>query len=121
MHRCEWYRSSVVDAHDMTQVQRESDQCTLCNRALAGFRPELFKDAGPLQLSVPLVGIAGDFTFLGGTDADDITLVVSTRKPDVLLPLVVRALERAITWGKYVKVRCRSTSLLDHLLLHLRQ
>ena len=27
------------------------------------FRPELLEDVRPLQLSVPLVGIAGDFTF----------------------------------------------------------
>jgi len=29
----------------------------------------------------------------GGGDVDDITLVLSTREPDVLVPLVVRALE----------------------------
>ena len=110
---------------------------------MSKFRPELLEDARPLQLSVPLVGIAGEFTlpmegevcasghgegpsagagtrkwlwvaggigvtpFLamlaglrekktrgGGGDADDITLVLSTREPDVLLPLVMRALER---------------------------
>ncbi|KAF8548266.1 hypothetical protein OG21DRAFT_1449355 [Imleria badia] len=110
---------------------------------LGKFRPELLKDARPLQLSVPLVGIAGDFMlptvvdacasgnreesstyggtrkwlwaaggigvtpFLamlaglrekksrgGGGDADDIILVMSTREPDVLLALIMRALER---------------------------
>ena len=102
------------------------------------FRPELLEDARPLQLSVPLVGIAGDFTlpteadadasggsssvtrkwlwiaggigvtpFLamlaclrekkgrsGGSAADDIVLVLSTREPEVLLALVIRVLER---------------------------
>ncbi|KAH0826279.1 hypothetical protein J3R83DRAFT_5751 [Lanmaoa asiatica] len=112
---------------------------------LGEFRPELLEDARPLQLSVPLVGIVGDFTlptdadarssgheegstqpskdarsrkwlwFAGGIgvtpflamlaslqerksrgrgrDADNITLILSTREPDVLLPLIVRALE----------------------------
>lgn len=110
---------------------------------MAKFRPELLEDARPLQLSVPLIGIAGDFTlameaeaactsgdkdvsstcggtrkwlwiaggigvtpFLamlaglrekksrdGGKDADDITLILSTREPDVLLPLISRTLE----------------------------
>jgi len=31
----------------------------------------------------------------GGDDVDDITHVLSTHEPDVLLPLVVRALERS--------------------------
>lgn len=118
-------------------------------RQLSEFRPELLEDARLLRLSVPLVGIAGDFTlptdadvrssgngegssvqpspsahagtrewlwvaggigvtpFLamlaglqemknrgGAGAADNITLILSTREPDVLVPLVVRALER---------------------------
>ncbi|KAH7885648.1 hypothetical protein F5I97DRAFT_1810448 [Phlebopus sp. FC_14] len=99
--------------------------------ALVKDRPDLLKNARPLQLNVPLVGIAGDFTLptpaelppysphhtrrklfwiAGGIGltpflamlnglrwketADiqyDITLVLSTREPEVLLPLVMRA------------------------------
>lgn len=113
--------------------------------------PEVLEDTRSLQLSVPLVGITGDFTlpadvssvegstaqpttssmrgagtgtgrrkwlwiaggigvtpFLamlagmrkkmlgkgkGGGDVDDIVLVLSTREPDVLLPLLLRTLE----------------------------
>lgn len=93
------------------------------------FRPDLLEDARPLGLTVPLVGIAGEFTLPGEADrsatrkwlwvaggigitpflamlaglreknssrggaVDDITLVLSTREPCVLLPLVIRALE----------------------------
>lgn len=116
---------------------------------LSELRPELLEDTRSLQLSVPLVGITGDFTlptnassvegptaqpttgptcdagtgtrrrkwlwiaggigvtpFLamlagrkkilkgkGADDADDIVLVLSTREPDVLLPLLLRTLE----------------------------
>ncbi|KAF9222801.1 hypothetical protein BS17DRAFT_782595 [Gyrodon lividus] len=105
---------------------------------LGELHPELLKDSRPLQLSVPLVGIAGEFTlqakprplapppkarptrkllwiaggigltpFLAmlaglreeeeeeeeevGVHVYDITLVLSTREPEVLLPLVMRA------------------------------
>ena len=38
-------------------------QRVLCDRTPnVQFRPELLEDVQPLQLSVPLVGIAGDFT-----------------------------------------------------------
>ena len=115
---------------------------------LGELRPELLEDARPLELSVPLVGVAGEFTlpacadacspghgvgspvrpstragvgkllwiaggigvtpFLamlaglkeekcqggsGGEEADDIILLLSTREPDVLLSLVIHALE----------------------------
>lgn len=111
---------------------------------LSEARPELLEDARPLELNVPLIGVAGDFTLpvcrdacssirepsthtgarkllwiaggIGVTpflamlasltekksysgcerecgDGDDIVLLLSTREPDVLLPLIVRALE----------------------------
>lgn len=114
---------------------------------LGELRPELLEDTRPLQLSVPLIGVAGDFTLptcvdacssghgevssalppthadarkwlwvaggIGVTpflamlaglkdkksdggwcrNAEDIILLLSTREPDVLLPLVIRALE----------------------------
>ncbi|KAF8838260.1 hypothetical protein BDN67DRAFT_971835 [Paxillus ammoniavirescens] len=119
--------------------------------------PELLKDSRPLQLSVPLMGITGDFTLgaspnalasktpcpssrkllwaaggigltpflamldgLGGT-ADrengvsahvyDIILILSTREPEVLLPLIMRA------------ARCRDNdaqaSSLGSMTIHL--
>ena len=129
------------------------------------FRPELLEDARPLQLNVPLVGIAGDFTlptegevgapghgeepstrtgtrkwlwvaggigvtpFLamlagllekkirgGGGDADDITLLLSTREPDVLLPLVMRALER--TGDHLHELKGYQGTLLIHVFSH---
>ncbi|KIJ59645.1 hypothetical protein HYDPIDRAFT_140425 [Hydnomerulius pinastri MD-312] len=93
---------------------------------LAEVRPELLKDSRPLEMGVPLVGIAGDFTLSAPTDSHsqqprkllwvaggigltpflamlaglrrkgeekevDITLVLSTREPDMLLPLIMRS------------------------------
>ncbi|KAK0457547.1 uncharacterized protein EV420DRAFT_502383 [Desarmillaria tabescens] len=82
-------------------------------RKVAEVRPALLEDLLPLSLTVPIVGITGQFTLprgnskrlalfaggigvtpflsmLGGTIGDgwDVVLVLSTREPAVLLPLI---------------------------------
>ena len=107
-------------------------------RKLTESRPELLEDSRPLQLSVPIVSVAGDFTLperanacFSGREAvsapavrkwlwiaggigvtpflamlagmkqqkndseskEDVIILLSTREANVLLPLIVRALE----------------------------
>ncbi|PBK81090.1 hypothetical protein ARMGADRAFT_1091639 [Armillaria gallica] len=87
-------------------------------RKITEVRPALLADMSPLSLTIPIVGVTGDFTLprtskrlalfaggigvtpflsmLGGLSGDgwDIILVLSTREPAVLLPLIVKVAER---------------------------
>ncbi|KAK0471859.1 hypothetical protein IW261DRAFT_657967 [Armillaria novae-zelandiae] len=85
-------------------------------RRIAEVRPALLRDMAPVALTIPIMGVTGEFTlqraskrvalfaggigvtpFLsmlggvrggGGGDGWDVVLVLSTREPEVLLPLV---------------------------------
>ncbi|KAK0243642.1 hypothetical protein EDD85DRAFT_804706 [Armillaria nabsnona] len=89
-------------------------------RKIAEVRPELLGDMSPLSLTIPIIGVTGDFTLprtskrlalfaggigvtpylsmLGGVREDgwDIILVLSTREPGVLLPLIAKVAEKLV-------------------------
>lgn len=89
-------------------------------RKIAEVRPALLEDMSPLSLTIPIVGVTGDFTLpraskrlalfaggigltpflsmLGGMRGDgwDVVLFLSASEPDVLLPLVPKVAEKLV-------------------------
>ncbi|KAK0187502.1 hypothetical protein F5146DRAFT_712417 [Armillaria mellea] len=87
-------------------------------RKIAEVRPALLEDMSPLSLTIPIVGVTGNFTLLraskrlalfaggisvtpflsmlGGASGDgwDIVLMLSTREPSVLRPLILKVAEK---------------------------